>query len=275
VSETDLWFALEYDGLWPSKPLIGNALPYLVTAQLASWQESAPHSRFQFIRQKATREGRTRFFVASTRPGEEWRVRFEMTAPEELLELGLDRLSDAREHAAATADIGPMAWVCCHGKRDRCCAKYGRAFYDELHNIAGDRSWQTSHLGGHRFAPTLIMLPDGIGYGRLQAGEAVALWAAHERGEFFSLERVRGRVAYDAATQAAEVFLRQKSGEAGLAPLGSPDTRLESEGSCTVRFTGSDGLARPCDLKHATLIPRIKSCGDAIAPTLAWVARVQ
>ena len=31
------------------------------------------------------------------------------------------------------------------------------------------RIWQASHIGGHRFAPTAIALPDGRYYGRLTA----------------------------------------------------------------------------------------------------------
>jgi len=275
VAETDLWFALEYDGLWPRKPLIGNALPELVTAQLSAWQENAPRSRFQFIRQKATRNGLSRFLVASTQPGAEWRVRFDLARPEQILELGLEQVREARGHADAVPEAGPVALVCCHGKRDRCCAKYGRAFYDELHEVAGDRAWQTTHLGGHRFAPTLVMLPEGISYGRLEAGEAAALWAAHERGEFFSLARVRGRVAYDASTQAAEVFIRQARGERALPPLGDPDTDPEGADSCTIRFTAADGVVLPAALTHAELEPRMKSCGDAPAPTLAWLPSVQ
>lgn len=63
--------------------------------------------------------------------------------------------------------------ICTHGMRDKCCARFGQPFYretarsakrGELPNI---RLWQVSHIGGHRFAPTAISLPDGRYYGRL------------------------------------------------------------------------------------------------------------
>ncbi len=51
--------------------------------------------------------------------------------------------------------------VCGHGTRDRCCGSLGTA----LHARAADRPdvnvWRTSHLGGHRFAPTALVLPSG------------------------------------------------------------------------------------------------------------------
>jgi hypothetical protein len=67
--------------------------------------------------------------------------------------------------------------VCVHGSHDKCCAKYGLPFYREaiatiaqLNHEQGTqpiRLWQTSHFGGHRFAPTLIDFPTGRYYGRL------------------------------------------------------------------------------------------------------------
>jgi hypothetical protein len=69
--------------------------------------------------------------------------------------------------------------ICVHGSHDKCCAKYGLPFYREAiatvaqlghSNIlrhSNIRLWQTSHFGGHRFAPTLIDLPEGRYYGRL------------------------------------------------------------------------------------------------------------
>ncbi|MBE9063515.1 sucrase ferredoxin [cf. Phormidesmis sp. LEGE 11477] len=63
--------------------------------------------------------------------------------------------------------------ICTHGMRDRCCARFGqplfknalrRAKQGRLPNV---RLWKVSHIGGHRFAPTAITLPDGRYYGRL------------------------------------------------------------------------------------------------------------
>jgi hypothetical protein len=63
--------------------------------------------------------------------------------------------------------------ICVHGSHDKCCAKYGFPFYraaiDTLEQLGNQpiRLWQTSHFGGHRFAPTLIDFPSGRYYGRL------------------------------------------------------------------------------------------------------------
>jgi hypothetical protein len=70
--------------------------------------------------------------------------------------------------------IGPQdILVCTHGMRDKCCARFGQPFFREAKQAAeqgqlpNTRVWKVSHIGGHRFAPTAISLPDGRYYGRL------------------------------------------------------------------------------------------------------------
>jgi hypothetical protein len=66
--------------------------------------------------------------------------------------------------------------VCTHGVHDACCGKFGYPVYDRLRSIAGDteglRVWRSSHLGGHRFAATLMDLPEGRCWGHLDAESA-------------------------------------------------------------------------------------------------------
>ncbi|MFZ5814553.1 MAG: sucrase ferredoxin [Bacillota bacterium] len=55
--------------------------------------------------------------------------------------------------------------VCTHGTVDVACAKFGIPVYEQLRKryapvVPGLRVWRVSHFGGHRFAPTLIDLPD-------------------------------------------------------------------------------------------------------------------
>lgn len=63
--------------------------------------------------------------------------------------------------------------ICTHGMRDKCCARFGQPFFrDASHSaksgeLPDTRLWRVSHIGGHRFAPTAISLPDGRYYGRL------------------------------------------------------------------------------------------------------------
>lgn len=71
--------------------------------------------------------------------------------------------------------------VCTHGSRDKCCARYGNAFYRQAKRVVNNlsphhvRVWQASHFGGHRFAPTAIDFPDGRYYARLDADSLMAI----------------------------------------------------------------------------------------------------
>jgi hypothetical protein len=64
--------------------------------------------------------------------------------------------------------------VCTHGSHDLCCGRFGYSLYEELRQeyaAASEgrlRVWRTSHLGGHRFAPNLIDLPEGRYWGHLK-----------------------------------------------------------------------------------------------------------
>lgn len=64
---------------------------------------------------------------------------------------------------------GTDVLVCTHGRRDRCCGSLGTALAQELLGDARPlgqdvRVWRTSHTGGHRFAPTAVVLPQGTAW---------------------------------------------------------------------------------------------------------------
>ena len=62
--------------------------------------------------------------------------------------------------------------VCTHGNRDMCCGYWGYQLYKQLEmNYSSEtiRFWRTSHLGGHRFAPTILSIDDARYWGRLKA----------------------------------------------------------------------------------------------------------
>ncbi len=74
--------------------------------------------------------------------------------------------------------------VCTHGRRDVCCGGAGSELFVEMDERAAGRSGirvrRCSHTGGHRFAPTAITFPDGVGWAHLDAATA---WAVARRGE--------------------------------------------------------------------------------------------
>lgn len=98
-------------------------------------------------------------------------------------------------------------FVCTHGRHDKCCAKFGQQFYRALRELVadsrkGDEVWESSHLGGHRFAATLLEFPSGRMFGRLGPEQALGLINDQLEPKF-----LRGNAYREAWLQAAEIEL--------------------------------------------------------------------
>lgn len=92
----------------------------------------------------------------------------------------LDALPDgAREVGTPQA----LLLVCTNGRRDVCCATRGREIALDADQARPGLVWECTHTGGHRFAPTAVLLPYGVTYARLDADSAVAALDAGQRGE--------------------------------------------------------------------------------------------
>ncbi len=109
------------------------------------------------------------------------------------LSTGLDTATEP-----ATLDL----LVCCHAKRDQCCAISGRPLATALAGIWPAETWQCTHLGGHRFAPTFLLLPDGACYGRIPPGQGPPVVSDHLAGQP-AATLLRGYCRHSGAEQAA------------------------------------------------------------------------
>lgn len=77
-------------------------------------------------------------------------------------------LTDAVDAAfAAAPSEGVDLLVCTHGRRDVCCGSRGTDLALQLMALGprpGVALHRTSHTGGHRFAPTFLLLPQGTAW---------------------------------------------------------------------------------------------------------------
>lgn len=109
----------------------------------------------------------------------------------------------------------PLVLVCTNGKRDACCALRGRALVAALEADHPARTWECTHLGGHRFAAMLACLPHGVVYGRVPPADGPAIVSAYLAGRVVP-ELLRGRSPWPAAAQVAELALRGRAGLDGV-----------------------------------------------------------
>ncbi|KNE55712.1 hypothetical protein AMAG_01591 [Allomyces macrogynus ATCC 38327] len=92
--------------------------------------------------------------------------------------------------------------ICAHKKRDSRCGESGPILIREFHRVI-DRDFPdlhdqvavygTSHIGGHKFAGTLIMYPSGDWYGRVHTCDVTTLVKEQVRGGRTVKKLWRGR----------------------------------------------------------------------------------
>jgi len=92
--------------------------------------------------------------------------------------------------------------VCTHGSRDTCCGSLGPRLA-QLLRPPDHEIWEVSHIGGHRFAPTLWHLPSWRVYGRLPL----------DSPNWSNPRFLRGNAAYPASLQVMEAHLFRQRGE--------------------------------------------------------------
>jgi hypothetical protein len=106
--------------------------------------------------------------------------------------------------------------VCGHGSRDRCCGGSGtRLAIEARAALPGWRIRRTSHLGGHRFAPTALTLPEGRVWAFLDA-DALAGVVERTMHPSEARDHYRGHVALDPWAQVVEGLRLSGEGWAGL-----------------------------------------------------------
>jgi hypothetical protein len=88
------------------------------------------------------------------------------------------------------------------GKRDLCCAVRGRPVAAAIAYATGWDTWESSHLGGHRFAATALLLPSGEMFGQLDPESAVEVLRQFDAGRIVP-SHYRGQCAQPVAVQAA------------------------------------------------------------------------
>ena len=91
----------------------------------------------------------------------------------------------------------------------------GSGVYKELLKKEGLRAWRTTHVGAHRFAANIVMLPEGIYYGRVNGENLEDVVSSHLRGEIF-LDCYRGRSCFSQTSQVSDYFLRKEIGKLGI-----------------------------------------------------------
>ncbi|MBS2540109.1 hypothetical protein KGQ20_45955, partial [Catenulispora sp. NF23] len=240
-----------------------------------------------------------RWYAASTHPKRTWLATGVVAYPTDLLKIdfaaldaGDRRAVKALEHSFLDA---PLLGVCTNGKRDACCATVGRRVAVEVEALEAAASatpatsavsaapaapassgpdtdatppsiWEITHLGGHRFAPTAVVLPSGYSYGRLDPASASRVLASARQGRMV-VDGCRGRSTWSRPGQVAELAVRDVLGESAdgvLAVASVTATAGDPEPAWTAVVEHEDGRAYQVSVRGSYApVPRPESCGKA------------
>ncbi len=190
----DLFVLLETPLPWGKPALLSEGVPEIVRQALKPHLGKYPGLRVHLIANEETAQQQARRLIICQRQLDSpqrystWEMR--TTSPEQMAMALSDLLSQppgeplrqssdeqsvgqAASNVFSNRDDNRHLLVCTHGSHNECCGIQGYPLYQDA--IALMRSltlnqthiWQVSHIGGHRYAPTLIDLPQGRYYGEL------------------------------------------------------------------------------------------------------------
>ena len=213
------WLLVGHPGPWPPKPI--NADHLAEVAGDLSAQLNRFGARLQLVRRHGRLEGDLveadgdqPAFLVDVRRGLVGRSTWQ--ASEDLVALA-GRFEDLPDPTTE-----PLVLVCTHGRKDVCCAIDGRVVAAVLDDVLPGAVWETTHLGGDRFAGNVALLPEGSMYGRLDGDVASQVLLDHLDGRV-DLDRWRGRSSWSPAAQVAVHDLLGSEPGARLPDLPDPD----------------------------------------------------
>lgn len=210
------WVLIEHRGPWGREPWGPDGPLGRIGTEL-SRRCKAVGVRPQLVRETHGRreptETRQVFLAHSGRRGP-WLEKYTVDTVEQILELPLEAAAAGTPPGIGTRVDQRLYLVCTHGKKDPCCAVLGRPVAAALARPSG-RVWESTHLGGDRYAAGMVALPDGSYYGNLEPTNAQAVVDDHDRGHL-TLRHYRGRCTDDTVAQIAEHAVRTEYGLTGI-----------------------------------------------------------
>jgi len=281
-----VWFIIEQPGAWGREALVESDLPEGFGEQLLETITS-PEIGIAVARRAdvASSERRTtrrrRLWLAHTSVGGVRMRAGSLDDIRDVLKWDWNAILRGELPPIGRRSADPVLFVCTNGKRDACCALHARKIVDELRpdpELTG-QIYEISHLGGHRFAPTALLLPAGIMYGRLDVESTRTVLSSAWSGQCLP-ESMRGRTSLPAYAQAAEIAVRMSEKILGSDALDVVAIRngktlptamvAQPADADVIEVRHQDGRTWTTALRLDELHPRPTSCGGDLEEARSW-----
>jgi len=256
ASRVQGWVLLEQPGPWGREAVLESRLEPAL-ARALDRAATAAGLRLVLIRRPGRGASRPfTCFVAHTSRRARWLERRRLEDPAELLALDMAAVMAGERPGFGDPADEPVYLVCTNGRHDRCCATYGRPLALALQAAHGELVWESSHIGGDRFAGNLVCLPGGHYFGRVGPADAARVVDLHLGGAI-DLVHYRGCCVDPPVVQAAEWFARGHTGLLGTGDLDLLDRERPAAGLVGIRFRHPGGTLRVVVRAGRTAEPRL------------------
>jgi len=278
------WLIIEAPGAWGRNAVAQCDLPERLGEELVARAMDTGTAVLVARRPGRTEAAATsrRVWLAHTAPGGVSMRTGIVENADDLLDIDLGAMARGEGVAFGTRSTEPTVFICANSKRDACCALQGGPLAREMAaGEFGQQVWECSHLGGHRFAATALLLPWGTVHGRLAPADVVELFTAAKVGQL-PIGHYRGRSALPRAFQAAEIAVRDKFDITGIddldvlrvtgdraVPLAGGPTPTFDE-ALTAEVRSIDGRAWRVTVEPSAIAARIESCIGELVPGVDW-----
>jgi hypothetical protein len=254
------WLLVEHAGPWGADALRDARIPGHVGAALRR-VERRSGARVLLVRRVDRRsEGDVTVFAVDT--ADAWAGRTRLARIEDAVAV------DPSDRSAFDPLDGPIAVVCTHGRRDPCCAERGRPLAHATAAAFSDATWESTHVGGDRFAGNLVLFPHGLYFGRVEPERGQEVIRAYLEGRIV-LDLFRGRSRDPFPVQAAEQHLRVELGLGGVEDVSLEQVRRNA-GILSARFSTPSGSRTVTLARHETPPMRLTCHAEREESPLAW-----
>lgn len=281
-----VWLIIEQPGTWGENALLESSLPAgfgeKLIAEVVSPEVGVLLARRPDIAAQERRtSNRRRIWLAHTSPAGVRMRAGSLDDVRDLLKFDWVAIKRGELPPFGRRSADPALFICTNGKRDTCCAVEGRKVIDALRadkELTG-QIYEISHIGGHRFAPTGLLLPWGYVVGRIDAEDARTLLTEAWENRL-NTEYIRGRSALPTWAQVAELAVRAKVNDLGIDSLDVLVNRAGKNLPWTmvsvldefdrVEVRHLDGRAWRVEIELTETAPRKISCGGELETGNTW-----
>ena len=190
-----------------------------------------------------------------------WIEALDLDDPRELLDIDPTTLDSDEPPGVGRPGPPSVHLVCTNGRRDRCCADFGRPVVRALLEADVEEVWESSHVGGDRFAANLVCLPTGVYFGRV-APERAARIVTDLAADLVDLDFYRGRSCYPPMMQAAEMLVRRELDERRLHSLHFLAVEPDGDDAATVELDHVDRGRLRVRVERERGTPELLTCGS-------------